>query len=166
MNGSVTKGIYRRVCPFCVGGDAPGVRIHFYPVSASGVCECSSFTQAACWGSTPDPSEHDPHAAVRVCLTNTAQISRTVSVRSMGLGCCPTRCIGGYGYPDALLATTVRQIKVGEHNKPLCRCSERTRSWSEVSQNNVFDKTGEIKPKNGQLFRLTDRGLMKYNTYG
>ena len=57
---------------------------------ASGACERSTPSHAACWGSTPDPLEHDSHAAMRVCFVNIAQNSRTRCVRSRGLGCCPT----------------------------------------------------------------------------
>ena len=68
----------------------PKLRHILCAVVASGACECSTPSDATCWGSTPDPLEHDSHAAVRVCFANIAQNSRTLCVRSMGLGCCPT----------------------------------------------------------------------------
>ncbi len=68
----------------------PKLRHIYYTDVASGACECSTPSDATCWGSTPNPSEHDSHAAVRVCFVNIAQNSRVLCVRSMGLGCCPT----------------------------------------------------------------------------
>lgn len=62
----------------------------YYTDVASGACECSTPSDATCWGSTPNPLEHDSHAAVRVCFVNIAQNSRALCLRSMGLGCCPT----------------------------------------------------------------------------
>ena len=44
---------------------------------------------ATCWGSTPDPLEHDSHAAVRVCVSNAAQ-GQPHSYCAIKGGCCPT----------------------------------------------------------------------------
>lgn len=61
--------INKRMCP--------KLRHIYYAVVASGACERSTLSHTTCWGSTPDPLEHDSHAAVRVCFANIAQNSRS-----------------------------------------------------------------------------------------
>ena len=84
----------------------PKLRHILCAVVASGACECSTPSHAACWGSTPDPLEHDSHAAVHVCVSNAAQGQPHSYCPIKGLGLLPNKQVFGFGYTKTLLAAT------------------------------------------------------------